>query len=400
MLLLDDMRLQRKRLGHFLRLVFLVVCFASTSIGFYGCSSSIRFDAPLAERSHSENISPSARTPLLLPLQLNWKNSVNTGFGTGDLRIRGTVAMVPAVNGLVYLYDKKTGDDVGHVAVRGSIVGTPEIANQYLLVPMSSPFTSLTCIDLRTKKYFWSKELGPIESSPLILDSACIVSTLTGMVVKIRIADSTTLWTTTLPKAIYSSPACDGKNIILGCNDGLLYALDRLDGKIVWKFSATQAIMASPIVADSVVYVGSLDHYLYAIRASDGSLLWKKDIGSPIYSKAAVSFGAVFIGTTGGKMFSLTQSSGEILWTFAARSAITTTPLLTSTQLVTGSLDHCVYILDRSSGKELWQYKTEGQIRMTPATHDDYLIVVSEGGDIYCFGPASMVDTEKGKDSR
>ena len=395
--LLQNIRMQRKRTGHLFLLVFLAVYLASTSIGFLGCSSAIRFDAPLTEKSHSENISPAARTPLPLPLQLLWKNSVNTGFGTGDLRISGDIAMVPAVNGLVYLYDKKSGDDVGHVAVRGSIVGTPEIVNQYLLVPMSSPFTSLTCIDHRTKKYFWSKELGPIESSPLILDSACIVSTLTGMVVKIRIADSTTLWTATLPKAIYSSPVSDGKNIIVGCNDGLLYALDRRDGRIVWKYSASQAIMASPIVADSVVYVGSLDHFLYAIRASDGSLLWKKNIGSPVYSKAAVSSGVVFIGTTAGKMFSLAQSSGEILWTFSARSAITATPLLTSTQLITGSLDHSVYILDRSSGKELWQYKTEGQIRMTPATQDEYLIIASEGGDIYCFGPASMVDTGKGK---
>ncbi len=64
---------------------------------------------------------------------------------------------------------------------------------------------------------------------------------------------------------ITSSPIVGGKNIYIGCKDGL-YALDIDSGKILWKYETEDSIYSSPVLYNKMLVFGCHDGFLYAIE--------------------------------------------------------------------------------------------------------------------------------------
>lgn len=58
----------------------------------------------------------------------------------------------------------------------------------------------------------------------------------------------------------------DGKTVVLGCIDGLLYAVNALTGKVSWTFKAGAGIWATPAMdEDGTLFVASHDKHIYAL---------------------------------------------------------------------------------------------------------------------------------------
>jgi outer membrane protein assembly factor BamB len=54
---------------------------------------------------------------------------------------------------------------------------------------------------------------------------------------------------------------------------------------------------------------------------------------------------------------------------------------------VVGSDDGRLYIVSLKDGRELWNYEVGQPVGSSPAVVDGRVIVGSEDGSVYCFGP-------------
>ena len=365
-------------------IIFLVTC--------AGCSGGITFDTPISlspanwtQYGGSRQHLPLNASSLKPPFRLRWQQSVGGSFGPASPIAGEQLIFTPSLNGWIYLFDKQLGKEVGHISLRGSIIGTPAAKDTLLFVPLSSSVTSLIAINMKDAKIRWTKDTGPIESAILIDGDFLYSATLSGNIFCTGLEDSATVWTNALPKQIHSSPVSDGERIILGCDDGAVYAFDKAKGEQTWKFKTNEAVMAAPIIHDGIVFVGSLDKTFYALRSQTGEMLWKRFVDAPVYAPATADEHSLYIGTSGGKLLSIDQKSGNVNWSFQNRSVIDTAPVITDHFIICCGLDKMIRVLDRATGAQVWEFETEGKIRTSPIMLNDVFIVLSENGEIYTF---------------
>ena len=55
--------------------------------------------------------------------------------------------------------------------------------------------------------------------------------------------------------------------------------------------------------------------------------------------------------------------------------------------MVFGSCDGTIYFLDIASGKPVWSYEIGGDLTASPAVADGIVVIGSEDGSVYAFGP-------------
>eukprot|EP00794_Sanderia_malayensis_P007321 gene7321-8139_t len=225
-----------------------------------------------------------------------------------------------------------------------------------------------------------------IDASPLITSSydekLCVayigshshffsaIETLTGNV----------LWRVKLGDRIESSAALskDGKKLIVGCYDKIIYIIDRQNGMILWKFKTGDCVKSSAIVSPEtgIAYIGSHDQYLYALDVDTYMELWKVHCGggscfsSPVLNQ---DNSKVFIATLAGNVVAVALSNGEIIWKFSTNKPIFSSPCITNNSILCfGCVDEYIYGLNMN-GTLLWKVKTEKPIFSSPLFVDSLL---------------------------
>ncbi|MGB9674410.1 MAG: PQQ-binding-like beta-propeller repeat protein [Anaerolineales bacterium] len=167
-----------------------------------------------------------------------------------------------------------------------------------------------------------------------------------------------------------------------------LYALD-LAGNKQWDFSAEGAIWATPVIDKSCdcLYVPSMDHHIYAINTQKGTLVWKTDLleGSIVGTPALSDQGILYYGTFGNLVHALDTKSKTDIWTYPTKNWVWGDPILYEGRLYISDLSGTLTALDPATGKEIWKVETNSPITATPLILKDKIIVGNEAGNLYAF---------------
>ncbi|MEE9226078.1 MAG: PQQ-binding-like beta-propeller repeat protein [Bacteroidota bacterium] len=370
---------------------FVVACIGTVLIG---CASLhtervIRVrDTDWTTYGGSTERSNRSRTTLTPPLTLRWKYDAAAGFGSGSPVAADSLVFVGTLQGELHAVHIKTGERVGYKSFESAIVGAPVIDGNTLIVTSALDKPTLIAYNVHLASVTWSRDLGPIETSPLLVGNRLIVTTLAGSVVCVDKSNGEELWNFEAEEQIHSSPASDGTLVVFGCDDGSVYALSISDGSILWRMRTQGSVFAPPTIRGTTVFIGSTDNTFSAISLMDGTLKWKREIGSRIYGGAACSDDLVYIGAANGTLYALDVSDGTTRWSFKTKSVINSAPLVAGEIVYVGSLDTFLYAIDAHTGQSLWEYRTKGRIKTSLALWGDYLIVASEDKFLYAFQPA------------
>ncbi|GJQ21673.1 MAG: hypothetical protein HBSIN02_20280 [Bacteroidia bacterium] len=321
-------------------------------------------------------------THVLPPFEFLWEYNAQAGLSATPL-VSDSTMIVGTLRGEIQAVDLRTGRRLGYKTLEQPIVGTPALDGSKVILPLSGPEQSLMCLDLAGGREVWAAELGPIESSPLVLGDHVYVTTLRGTVHCLDKDGGNQIWnfdsgTKDHREAIRSSPAVEGRVLAFGSDDHSLYGLDRERGILLWKTPTGGSVFATPLMVDGLVIAGNLAGDVYALDAMTGAVRWTYRTGSKVYASASTSRGTVFIGSANGVLHALDAVSGALRWTFSTGSVIGSSALAAGNLVYVGTLNKRLYALDAATGRERWGYEAEGRIRVSPVLWGDILLVTSE----------------------
>jgi outer membrane protein assembly factor BamB len=311
-----------------------------------------------------------------------WQYDSRAGISATPL-VADSVMIVGTLQGELHAVNMSDGKRFGYIVTEGSIVGTPVWRNGIVYVPLASGTETLVSYTLYNGAKYWSAKLGPIETSPIVLDKFIYVTTLKGTLHCMNVGDGKEVWKFDTQqeekrKPIRSSPASDGETIVFGCDDGAIYAVDQGSGLLKWKFQTRESVVATPIVVGGRIVVGSLDGTVYCLDARKGTLCWRYQTHSRLYASASTNRSLVFVGSTDEFLYAIDLQNGSLVWKFKAHSVINSAPLVAKNRLYVCSLDKNLYALDLMTGKELWRIPADGRIRVSPVLWRGMLLLTSE----------------------
>jgi|GEM_PF-1673918 len=155
----------------------------------------------------------------------------------------------------------------------------------------------------------------------------------------------------------FSSVAISGGSLFFTVRDSLV-CLDALTGQKKWDVKKSNG--SSPMVYDGkVVLSGSVDDLLYCYNASNGAFLWKHSIGSTrVNSGACTGDGKVFFTTIGMYGYNspdlkcLELATGKLLW--SVKQDVIATPAYCKNKLYAVGSHNNLYCFDAGTGNKLW----------------------------------------------
>jgi len=293
------------------------------------------------------------------------------------------------------------------------------------------------CIGLQDGKQRW-KVTGEdaVTASPCVHKGTVYVGDESGNFLALNAADGKKVWAFKAEDKIVSSAVVAGDAVLFGSYDNHLYSLDAKTGAKKWAFKADSFVHCSPCVSDGRVviagcdghirlidlatgkqraavetegnfaanaaadaglaFVGSMSGEYYAVQLKDAKVAWQQRDkgGGACFAGAAVSGGAnrVVFASRGRKVFAVDGETGEVKWTFVTKGKVDSSPVIVKTMraaehLLVGSSDGNLYRLQLSDGKSVWKFTAGSAITASPAVRRGRLVIGTEDGAVYCFGP-------------
>lgn len=162
--------------------------------------------------------------------------------------------------------------------VKGSIVATPTVAGDSLLVPVMSG-TAL---------------------SPPHTDCLLVLNRESGE----------KRWAMHRQSSIMHTPASDGSSVYVATVSGYLsetemFALRVADGQQLWRRKLGGVADSSPAQVGEYLLLGNHDSNFYVLSARTGAVALTVPLGGKAFASPAISNGSVFIGIQGGKLHCL-----------------------------------------------------------------------------------------------
>ncbi len=194
---------------------------------------------------------------------------------------------------------------------------------------VTSGFGVVHCIDARTGREIWNKDLGmPIVNAPAVNGGRVFVSTHDNHFYAMAEADGRTLWdhqgiTESQGMLSSTSAAVSGETVIAPYTSGEVFALRAQNGTVGWSdvlsrsghvtaLSQLDDIAGRPVIDRGVVYAISQSGVMAAFSVNTGERLWTRDIGGIQTPWAAGDFVYVLDGSD--RVICLTRKEGRVRW--------------------------------------------------------------------------------------
>lgn len=321
------------------------------------------------------------------PLRQTWEYDASAGFGPAPMIVVGSTMFVGTLRGELHALDLAAGKRSGYIKTFNPVFAAPAYFKKLLIICTESGKENLAAFDLQRNDFRWTRDLGGIVASPLILNDLLIVAGLNG---HISAYDEygTEIWTADLQSEIRSSPAASDTIVYCASTKGEIVALSAANGRLLWKTSANNALYAGLTVSGGRLFAASRDSSVYIINGRNGAVENRIVVGNKVMAAPAVSDGMMIITTLGGLVGAYSVPSGSPLWEFRSQNAVNTTPFMTPSAVFVASLDRNIYALDPGTGAVLWKQELPARVKTSPLVWKNSLYIASEDKNIYRFDSA------------
>jgi outer membrane protein assembly factor BamB len=194
---------------------------------------------------------------------------------------------------------------------------------------VTSGFGVLRCIDARTGRDIWQKDLAtPIVNAPVVNGGRIFVSTHDNHFYAMAESDGRTLWdhqgiAESAGILASTNAAVSGETVIVPYTSGEIFALRVQNGQVGWSdvlsrsghvtaLSQLDDIAGRPVIDRGVVYAISQSGLMAAFSINTGERLWSRDIGGINTPWAAGDY--VYVLDNSARIICLTRKEGRVRW--------------------------------------------------------------------------------------
>ncbi len=330
-----------------------------------------------------QNVAKSVLAP---PLILKWSYNIDAGVGYQSISVSDAVVFVNTLNGELHAIDVSSGSKIGYISLLGSEASSSALinGNNLLITFAGDKNNSMMNYNLLTGEVNWTRNLGFIQTSPVMFDGFVYSGTLEGKFYKTSVDKDSVYWSFDAGSQIHSTCALSEGKAVFGSDNGSVFCLNTDDGKEIWKYKFAASVFSAPMINDDKVFFGSYDSNYYCLSLDSGKVLWKKNLKTKIFSGSSFHEGKIITNGIDGKVYALNFADGNIAWTFETKGAIVSTPLVSGNCVYITSYDWNLYSLDAATGKLLWTYTLDGKAKTSPVVWNKFLFTAADRF-VYCF---------------
>jgi len=339
------------------------------------------------------------REELVPPLEKIFEHTTVAGFPKDAGTLVDSFLFVGTFNGEIKVYNIVTGKSHGYIDVGTSVASAPIVDSERIYVALSKDKYSFVCYNIAERKIEWKKEIGEIETQPLLFNSSISVINSNGELCSFRKISGELRWKYNVPSrkrgdSFHSPLATDGENIYFGCDDGFVYSVRNEDGTLRWKLPLEGSIFSSPRIDGDKIFITTLKGFAYSVHKENANILWSYDVQSPLYSSANVNETFVFVTTLGGTVYSLNKESGSVIWKYDAGGGMNVTPHLRGDILYVGTLTKSLLAIEANTGKQVWKFSLEGRLKTNVISNNHFLVAFVEDRTVLAFRSQEKVFEE------
>jgi len=198
---------------------------------------------------------------------------------------------------------------------------------------------------------------------------------------------------------IVGSPVVGEDAIYVTSSNGRVYSLDKDFGDLIWKSDILdEKLWTTPVIEGDTIYVGTFDGHIYTLSTKTGkklSWIFESEVG---FVSSPVLYGdTIFVGSFDNNLYAVKIGDNKPLWKFPGGRWFWAAPVVEEGVVYAGCLDGKIYAVDAESGKGLWgePFDAGSPIVSSPVLMDGLLVVASESGDVYIFDAASKPEDKQ-----
>ena len=194
---------------------------------------------------------------------------------------------------------------------------------------VTSGFGVLICLDAKTGRDLWRKDLGmPIINAPVVNGGRIFVSTHDNHFYALAQSDGRQLWdnqgiSESAGILASTNAAVSGETVIAPYTSGEIFALRVQNGQVGWSdvlsrsgqvtaLSALDTIAGRPVIDRGVVYAISQSGLMAAFSVNTGERLWSRDVGGIQTPWAAGDY--VYVLDNNARLICMTRKEGKVRW--------------------------------------------------------------------------------------
>lgn len=319
---------------------------------------------------------------------LLWFSSLN-GPITGSAAVADGLVFVGTMGGLFFSLELATGEVVWDFPAGSPISSSPAIVDGIVFFGTHEP-GKIYALDEYSGLVRWIYEIpngAGIDSSPTVVDGMVFICSSDGVLRALTQFEGKLLWVRYLGGREMRARG-------LAVADGMVFigssAFDEYTGALIWRYMTDWQVISSPAVVEGTVYIGAQnDDHVYALDEWTGVLKWDFWAGGWFSSPAVdTRKNLVIVGNKAHRLYGLNKKYGIITWEHPMGSNYLSAPTISANGLVyVGDSDGNLHCIDEDTGQEVWKYTTGDSIVSSPIVIHEHLLITSQDGNIYCFGP-------------
>jgi outer membrane protein assembly factor BamB len=329
-------------------------------------------------------------------LELLWKKPTEHGV-VATAAIVGEYVYVPALSGLLFCFDRKTGKEIWRYR---SIADPKEFAPGMVSAPTVTADTVyvgdedgvLHALDRATGKKRWLFKTGAkIPGGAQVVDGKVIFGSYDSFLYCVDAKKGTLIWKFQTMDRINCAPAIAGDfTFVAGC-DMHLRRINIKTQKQVTDFDLKAFLIASPAIMGDYLYVGTQKGEVVSYNWKTDKIQWRYgdlEKGTEVRASAAVTDKYVIVGMHDKMLHCIDRKTGKGIWTARTRAQINSSAVIVGDRVFFGCEDRNVYEVRLSDGKQLWKFNAGHGVSAGPAVGEGVLVFggADAGGFIYCFG--------------
>ncbi len=331
------------------------------------------------------NVSKSVLEP---PLEVVWSYNIDAGIGPSAISVSDGVVFVNDLQGEMYALDISSGGKIGQINFLGKEASsTPLVDGNDVYVTFAGDKKySIACYNMLEGDIKWRRNLGYIQTSPVMKDDFIYTGSLDGKFYKLS-KSGRVEWKFNASSPIHSTCAIDDNKAVFGADNGYIYCVGLSDGLEKWKFKTQESVITTPLIFNNKVFIGSYDSNYFCIDINTGKQEWAVNLKTKLASGSALyGDSSVITGGIDGNLYCLNVNDGSMKWKFHTYGVITSTPLVSGRYIYFTSYDRKVYCVDGTSGNGLWSYEMDDKGKTSPVIWKNMLFTADDV-NIICFSP-------------
>ena len=335
-------------------------------------------------------LSGTVGDPVIPTAEIAWTFKTE-GPIAGEAIISGDSVVFGNDIGIIYVLDSETGELRWEKEYEDAIEAAPAIHGETLFIGCQDSF--LYALDLETGEEKWKYETDDKISAGVNLftnpsdgETWVILNGYDGACRALKVSDGTEIWKYETQEYINGTPAIvDGKWIVFGGCDRVLYSLDIVTGKPVKTIETDTEIVSTVATSGSFVAWGNYGNEVLSADIAKGQRAWTyKDRKFPFMSAPAIDDQIVVIGCRDKKIHAISREKGLPLWKFKTGGRIESSPILFTDAAVCGSSDGRLYAIDLE-GKERWQLDLGESVIAAPSFARGTIFIGGEDGTLFAI---------------